>query len=65
MENEKQYRILVVDDTKENIETLFALLQEDYAIVAAKNGEGAIKESPKDQTRYDFTGYHDAGYGRL
>jgi len=47
MEETKKQRILVVDDTKENIETLLALLKEEYMMVAANNGEKAIKKAHK------------------
>ncbi len=47
MDKPNQHRILVVDDTKENIEALFALLQDEYIIVAAKSGENALKKTHK------------------
>lgn len=36
-------KVLIVDDTPENIQVLMETLKEDYAIVAAINGEKALK----------------------
>ena len=45
-------RILIVDDTPENIQVLMGVLKDDYAIVAATNGERALRlansEPPPD-----------------
>ncbi|GAB7078422.1 response regulator [Megalodesulfovibrio paquesii] len=37
-----RHKILIVDDTVENIQVLMETLKDDYAIVAAKNGEKAL-----------------------
>ncbi len=47
MQPSKQHQILVVDDAKENIEILFALLQDQYKMVAAVSGEKALKKAVK------------------
>lgn len=39
----KKYRILIVDDERFNIKTLTEILHEDYKIMAAKNGDQALK----------------------
>ncbi len=36
-------KVLIVDDTPENIQVLMETLKDDYAILAAKNGEKALK----------------------
>ncbi|TIH12068.1 response regulator [Marinifilum sp. JC120] len=36
-------RVLIVDDTPENLQILMEALKNDYAILAAKNGEKALK----------------------
>ena len=38
-------RVLIVDDTPENIQVLMETLKDDYAIMAAKSGEKALKLS--------------------
>jgi DNA-binding response OmpR family regulator len=43
METEKKTKVLIVDDTAENIQVLMETLKDQYAIVAAINGEKAIK----------------------
>jgi putative two-component system response regulator len=40
---EKKAKILVVDDIADNIEILFNTLQQDYAVVAAKDGVKALR----------------------
>jgi len=51
-------KILIVDDNKQNIEILMNLLKDEYRIVAAVNGERAIKlaksESPPDLILLDI-----------
>ncbi len=42
METQKS-RVLIVDDTPENIQVLMETLKGDYAIMAAKNGEKALR----------------------
>ncbi len=39
----KKHRILIVDDERFNIKTLTEFLHEDYKIMAAKNGDQALK----------------------
>ncbi|MBI5248636.1 MAG: response regulator [Desulfomonile tiedjei] len=39
----KKYKVLIVDDTPENIQVLMGTLKDQYAIVAAINGEKALK----------------------
>ncbi len=39
----KKNRVLIVDDTPENIQVLMEALKNDYAILAAKNGEKALR----------------------
>ncbi len=43
METERKPKILIVDDTPENIQILMETLKDQYAIVAAINGEKALK----------------------
>ena len=43
MENSGKPKVLIVDDTPENIQVLMGTLKGDYAIVAAVNGEKALK----------------------
>jgi two-component system sensor histidine kinase ChiS len=43
MEDFKKPKVLIVDDTPENIQVLMGTLKDDYAIVAAINGEKALK----------------------
>jgi CheY-like chemotaxis protein len=40
---EKKYRILIVDDDRFNIKTLTEFLHQEYKIMAAKNGEQALR----------------------
>ncbi|MBF0264731.1 MAG: two-component system response regulator [Gammaproteobacteria bacterium] len=40
---DKKQKILIVDDTPENIELLRQLLKQDYTVIAAINGEKALK----------------------
>ncbi len=42
-EGGKKYKVLIVDDTAENIQVLMGTLKDQYAIVAAINGEKALK----------------------
>ncbi len=49
MERSKKQRILIVDDTTENIETLATLLKKEYMIIVAKNGEKAIQMTHKNK----------------
>ncbi|NQU65109.1 MAG: SpoIIE family protein phosphatase [SAR324 cluster bacterium] len=57
-EIEKKHKILVVDDQRLNIHVLSKLLQSDYKIMAAKNGEQALKaaqlDSPPDLILLDI-----------
>ena len=51
MENEKKLTVLVVDDTKSNIDILVGLLDIEYDIRVAINGKGALEavaKSPPD-----------------
>lgn len=41
-------RILIVDDVNENLHTLMNILRDDYAIVAATNGEKALEIAQRD-----------------
>ena len=43
LEGEKKPKVLIVDDTPENIQILMGTLKDQYAIVAAINGEKALK----------------------
>ncbi|MEW6112441.1 MAG: response regulator [Thermodesulfobacteriota bacterium] len=43
MEGGKRSKVLIVDDTPENIQVLMGTLKDQYAIVAAINGEKALK----------------------
>jgi putative two-component system response regulator len=43
----KTHRILVVDDTPENIQILAGLLQDDYVVIAATNGYKALQLAKK------------------
>jgi DNA-binding response OmpR family regulator len=43
VEGERKPKILIVDDTPENIQVLMETLKDQYAIVAAINGEKALK----------------------
>ncbi|MCC7278263.1 MAG: response regulator, partial [Chromatiaceae bacterium] len=40
---EDKERILIVDDTPDNIDLLVGVLQDDYEMMAAINGERALK----------------------
>ena len=42
-EGAKKPKVLIVDDTPENIQVLMGTLKDQYAIVAAINGEKALK----------------------
>jgi sigma-B regulation protein RsbU (phosphoserine phosphatase) len=42
-ESAKKSKVLIVDDTPENIQVLMGTLKDQYAIVAALNGEKALK----------------------
>ncbi len=44
----KRHKILIVDDTPENIHVLMEALKGDYAIVAATNGEKALEVAQKE-----------------
>ena len=43
MEGGKKDKVLIVDDTPENIQVLMGTLKDRYAIIAATNGEKALK----------------------
>lgn len=43
VEDTKKSKVLIVDDTPENIQVLMGTLKDRYAIVAATNGERALK----------------------
>ena len=43
VEGAKKHKVLIVDDTPENIQVLIGTLKDQYAIVAAINGEKALK----------------------
>ena len=43
VEGAKKHKVLIVDDTPENIQVLMGTLKDQYAIVAAINGEKALK----------------------
>ena len=45
-----KHKVLIVDDTPENIQVLMETLKEDYAIVAAINGEKALKMAAAEPT---------------
>ncbi|CAH0529784.1 response regulator [Vibrio hippocampi] len=47
METKKKFRVLVVDDTISEIETLMGLLQNDYMVIAATNGQRALSLANK------------------
>ena len=48
MESGKKTKVLIVDDTPENIQVLMGTLKDQYAIVAAINGEKALKMAVAD-----------------
>ena len=48
IEESKKSKLLIVDDTPENIHVLMGTLKGDYAIVAAINGEKALKLAEAD-----------------
>jgi len=43
IEGQKKHKVLVVDDTPENIDVLMETLKSDYKMVAALNGEKALR----------------------
>ncbi len=43
MDKSQQYKVLIVDDMPENIDVLGSVLEKDYEVVIALDGEGAIK----------------------
>ena len=43
LQDVKKSKVLIVDDTPENIQVLMGTLKDRYAIVAAINGEKALK----------------------
>ncbi|MBI5571203.1 MAG: response regulator [Desulfomonile tiedjei] len=43
LQSEKKPKVLIVDDTPENIQVLMGTLKDQYAIVAAINGEKALR----------------------
>ncbi|MEN8148604.1 MAG: SpoIIE family protein phosphatase [Planctomycetota bacterium] len=45
---EKRHRILIVDDTPENLHVLMETLKGDYVIAAAKSGEKALEIAQKE-----------------
>jgi len=47
-EGSKKPKVLIVDDTPENIQVLMGTLKDQYAIVAAINGEKALKMAVAD-----------------
>ena len=48
VESSKKPKVLIVDDTPENIQVLMGTLKDQYAIVAAINGEKALKMALAD-----------------
>jgi DNA-binding response OmpR family regulator len=48
LEGGRKSKILIVDDTPENIQVLMETLKDQYAIVAAINGEKALKMAAKE-----------------
>ena len=48
VEIDKKSKVLIVDDTPENIQILMGTLKDQYAIVAAINGEKALKMASAD-----------------
>lgn len=46
--NGKRNKILVVDDTPENIDILMSALQADYAVIAAKDGARALELAQRE-----------------
>jgi putative two-component system response regulator len=47
-ERSQKHKVLIVDDTPENIQVLMEVLKGEYAIVAAVNGEKALKLAAAD-----------------
>ena len=45
--NNRRLKILVVDDTKSNIEVLEGILSAEYDVYVALNGEKAVELTPK------------------
>ena len=48
MDERKQPTVLVVDDTPENIDVLAGILQEDYRVKVAIDGERALRVAQSD-----------------
>jgi CheY-like chemotaxis protein len=42
-DDQKQYKVLIVDDVPENISVLMAALSDEYAVIAARNGNKALQ----------------------
>ena len=59
---EDRSKILIVDDTPENIDILGEILSE-YKKFIATNGERALKLAKRKITRFDSFRYYDARYG--
>ncbi|GEA50774.1 hypothetical protein VIN01S_15780 [Vibrio inusitatus NBRC 102082] len=47
MDNKKKFRVLVVDDSIDDIDAMMGLLKQDYMVIAATNGERAISLANK------------------
>ncbi len=61
----KKQRILVVDDSAENIDILVSLFKDDYMVAAARDGEKALKmatKTPPDLILLDIIMPHMDGY---
>ena len=66
VEGAKKPKVLIVDDTPENIQVLMGTLKDQYAIVAAINGEKALKMAAcRSAAGSHSSGHHDAGNGRI
>ena len=48
MINLSESRVLIVDDTKSNIDALVQVLQGDYRLSVALSGEAALRADPRD-----------------
>lgn len=48
IEQNRRQRILVVDDSTENIDILVSLFKDDYMVAAARNGEKSLKMAEKN-----------------
>ena len=66
MTNGEQIKVLIVDDTPENIDVLGQILKSHYKRAVALNGPKALEIAASDNPPdIILLGHHDAGYGRV